>query len=176
MGRSSHTGTVTSRSSGPGRRPTPPGHEVACTPPAQPSACVRRPTRWRECGSRTEHSRPTRPHETDWPATPASWDTYDARKRRLVDGALAGLAKDHSERIRDAVLEADALGLGRRFHTFTLDPVEPSFYRGEAADALRPISASALPHDLTFGYQVRIPPGARPGTACARDVGDLRPQ
>ena len=92
---------------------------------------------------------------TDWPATPASWDTYDARKRRLVDAALAGLAEEQAERIRDAVLRADALGLSRRFHAFTLDHVEASFYRREAADALRPISASALPHALTFAYQVR---------------------
>ena len=57
--------------------------------------------------------------------------------------------------MREAVLQADALGLSRKFQAFTLDHVEASFYRSEVVDALRPISANALPHALVFAYQAR---------------------
>lgn len=54
-----------------------------------------------------------------------------------------------------AVLQADALGLGRRFQAFAFDHLTPSFFRAEAVDAQRPISANALPHALSFAYQIR---------------------
>ena len=57
--------------------------------------------------------------------------------------------------MRASVLQADALGLGRKFQAFTLDHLDPSFFRAEAVDVLRAINANALPHALTFAYQVR---------------------
>jgi hypothetical protein len=56
-----------------------------------------------------------------------------------------------------AVLEADALGLARKFQAFTLDHLNPSFFRAEAVDAQRPVSVNALPYALNFACQVRSP-------------------
>lgn len=88
-------------------------------------------------------------------ATPTTWDRFDGRKRTLIDAAVEDLSEEQVQRVRAAVLQADALGLGRMFQAFTLDHLDPSFFRAEAMDVLRPISASALPHALAFAYQVR---------------------
>lgn len=88
-------------------------------------------------------------------ASPTNWDRFDSRKRAMLDAALKDLSEEQVQRVRAAVLQADALGLGRKFQAFTLDHLEPSFFRAEATDVLRPVSASALPHALTFAYQVR---------------------
>lgn len=91
----------------------------------------------------------------DTDAPPADWHSYDGRKRGLIDPALADLDPAQAERVRTAVLQADALGLARRFQAFTLDHVEASFYRAEAVGASRPITAASLPRALQFAYRVR---------------------
>jgi hypothetical protein len=88
-------------------------------------------------------------------AAPTTWDNFDGRKRALIDSAVGDLSGEQAQRVRAAVLEADALGLGRKFQTFTLDHLDPSFFRAEAVDAARPISAIALPHALNFAYRIR---------------------
>lgn len=88
-------------------------------------------------------------------AAPTTWDGFDGRKRALIGAALDDLSEEQAQRVRAAVLQADALGLGRKFQAFILDHLDPSFFRAEAVDAQRPISASALPHALNFAYQVR---------------------
>jgi hypothetical protein len=88
-------------------------------------------------------------------ATPTTWDRFDGRKRALIDAAVQDLSEEQAQRVRTAILQADALGLSRRFQAFTLDHLDPSFFRAEAVDAQRPISANALPHALNFAYQVR---------------------
>jgi hypothetical protein len=88
-------------------------------------------------------------------APPTTWDAFDGRKRRLIESALEDLSEPQADRVRSAVLEADALGLSRKFRAFALDHVQPSFYRAEAVGALRPIRAEALPHALDFAYRVR---------------------
>lgn len=86
-----------------------------------------------------------------------NWDTYDSRKRKILDEALVvlDLEVDQADRIREAVLEADQLSLSRRFRAFTLDHIRPSFYREEARGALRPIRAHDLPHALKIAYRLR---------------------
>jgi hypothetical protein len=88
-------------------------------------------------------------------ATPTTWDRFDGSKRALIDAAVQDLSEEQAQRVRTAILQADALGLSRRFQVFTLDHLDPSFFRAEAIDAQRPISANALPHALNFAYQVR---------------------
>lgn len=91
------------------------------------------------------------------PEQERNWDTYDSRKRKILDDALVelDLEEDQADRIREAVLEADQLSLSRRFRTFTLDHIRPSFYREEAGEALRPIRAHDLPHALKVAYRLR---------------------
>lgn len=88
-------------------------------------------------------------------APPTTWDAFDGRKRALIEPALDDLSGAQAQRVRSAILQADALGLGRKFQAFTLDHLGPSFFRAEAVGAHRPISASALPHALDFAYRVR---------------------
>lgn len=91
----------------------------------------------------------------DVTAVPATWDGFDGRKRALIDSAVGELSEEQAQRVRTAVLQADALGLGRKFRAFTLDHLDPSFFRSGAVGAQRPIKATALPHALDFAYQVR---------------------
>jgi len=91
----------------------------------------------------------------DTVAQPPTWPNYDGRKRALLDPVLAVLGGEQAEQVRTAVLQADALGLARRFQAFTIDHLEPSFYRAEAVGAHRPITATALPRALQFAYRVR---------------------
>lgn len=91
----------------------------------------------------------------DTVAPPAGWQSYDGRKRALLDPVLAVLDGPQAEQVRAVVLQADALGLARRFQAFILDHLEPAYYRAEAVGAQRPISAAALPRALQFAYRVR---------------------
>ncbi len=86
-----------------------------------------------------------------------SWDTYDGKKRKVFDEAIgnANLSPDQAATLREAVLEIDQLSLRRRFVDFTLAHIEPSFYRSEAADAVRPIRSTDLAHALNVAYQLR---------------------
>lgn len=90
---------------------------------------------------------------TEAPAV--AWDAFDGRKRMLIDAALTDLSEEQAQRVREAVLQADSLGAGRKFQSFVLDHVEPSFFRAEAIDVRRPIRADELPLALNFAYQVR---------------------
>lgn len=85
----------------------------------------------------------------------ASWTTLDGRKRRIIDTALAGVELLHAERIRAAILEAEQAGATRRFVTFVLEHVSPSYYRAEATAALRPMSAFELERALKRAYAIR---------------------
>lgn len=88
-------------------------------------------------------------------AAPSTWQNYDSRKRALLDPILGLLGREQAESVRTAILEADALGLARRFQAFTVNHLEPSFFRAEAVGAHRPITDAALPRALQFAYRVR---------------------
>lgn len=90
-------------------------------------------------------------------ATPraATWSEYDTTKRKRIDAATAGLDDEARDRVREAVLDNQHLGLQRRFAAFVLDHVEPAFYRAEATDAVRPITATELPNALRIAYAIR---------------------
>ncbi len=91
----------------------------------------------------------TSPEET------RSWDIYDPKKRKIIDATLTDLDPEQATKVRNGVLEADQLSLARRFRTFTLDHVEPSFYRLEATSAIRPIRSHDLPNALDVAYRFR---------------------
>lgn len=86
---------------------------------------------------------------------PATWGEYDTTKRERIDVATVGLDVEARDRIREAVLANEHLGLQRRFVAFVLDHVEPSFYRDEALGAIRPIAATELPNALRIAYAIR---------------------
>ncbi len=86
---------------------------------------------------------------------PIRWEAYDANKRRLVEGACVGLPDDRQQRIQDAVLQIDQLSIRRRFRSFVLEHITPSFFREEAREALQPIRAVDLPRALDLAYRLR---------------------
>lgn len=88
-------------------------------------------------------------------ATAPSWESLDKHKRDLVDKALHDTDNATADRVRTAVLDAERLGAGRRFETFVLSHVQPSYYRTEATDAVRPVAASELPRALRRAYGIR---------------------
>jgi hypothetical protein len=83
------------------------------------------------------------------------WDRYDPSKRRELDPVLDTLEPSAAEAMRSAILRADQRSLGRRFKSFVLDHVEPSFYRAEATGVARPVRACDLPHALDVAYRLR---------------------
>ena len=91
----------------------------------------------------------------DAPTHSSTWESFDAHKRKLIDTACKGLTDEQTTRVRTAVLEIEQLSLRRKFQAFTLDHVDPSYYRAEAVSASQPISAPALPHALNSAYDVR---------------------
>lgn len=91
----------------------------------------------------------------DASAPQSTWQNYDFAKRKIIDAACIDLAADQTEKVRNAVLEIDMLGLRRKFQGFVLDHISPEFYRGGATDSAKPIRAVELPKALDFAYQVR---------------------
>lgn len=89
------------------------------------------------------------------PEEDRSWDTYDSAKRKVIEDAIADLTPEQADRVRDAVLEIDQLSLSRRFRSFVVDHIEPSFYRSEATTAIRPVRAHDLKHALRVAYELR---------------------
>ncbi len=85
----------------------------------------------------------------------ALWPEYDRKKRVRVDDAMKGLSEKRKLRIRTAILANEHLSLQRKFSAFVLNHVEPSFYRGEAVGAVRPIAAAELPSALRQAYAIR---------------------
>jgi hypothetical protein len=86
-----------------------------------------------------------------------SWETYDSKRRKIFDAAVADAALDPEQaaRMRGVVLEIDQLSLRRRFMDFTIAHVEPSYYRSDAMAAVRPIRANDMPHALDVAYGLR---------------------
>ena len=85
----------------------------------------------------------------------ALWDEYEPQKRARIDEATKGLSLVRKSRIQTAVLANEHLALQRRFVAFVLKHVQPSFYRGEAVGAIRPIAAGDLPRALRQAYAIR---------------------
>lgn len=87
--------------------------------------------------------------------TQGTWNDFDPAKRARIDAATRQLTEDQRDDVRSAVLANDHLSLQRRFTSFVLDHIEPSFYREEAIGSVRPIKAADLPGALRRAYAIR---------------------
>lgn len=85
----------------------------------------------------------------------STWNRYDGRKRKLIDAALNGANEQLAEDVRAASLEADRLGLKRRFVSSTLARVSNSYFRSEAVGAARPPRSADLERMLSIAYDIR---------------------
>ena len=86
---------------------------------------------------------------------PAEWADYSPDKRKRVDEALSDAEDATADAVRSAILQNEHLGLSRKFIDFTLENIQPSFYREEAARGQLPIRAIDLPAALTEAYAIR---------------------
>ncbi len=87
--------------------------------------------------------------------TPATWDRYEPRKRKIIDASLKGVSQELVDRVRGAVLKADRTGLKRRFVSSTLARISPDYYRGEAIGTVRPPRSAEIELMLGIAYDVR---------------------
>lgn len=91
----------------------------------------------------------------DHVSTPATWDRYDGRKRKIFEAALRDADEQLAQDVRAAALEADRAGLKRRFVSSTLARVFPAYYRAEAAGTSRPPKSADLERMLSIAYDIR---------------------
>lgn len=86
---------------------------------------------------------------------PATWDRYDGRARKIIDAALEGEDQALVEKLRAAILEAERVGLKRRFVSSTLARVSAAYYRNEAVGVVRPPQSADLERMLGLAYDIR---------------------
>lgn len=84
-----------------------------------------------------------------------AWSDIEERKRKKVDKALEGASDDITARVKSVLLEMEHTSLAKRFRSFTVDHIAPSYYRQEAKEAVRPIAKSDLDDALKQAYQAR---------------------
>lgn len=87
--------------------------------------------------------------------TPATWDRYDHKKRKIIDRALEHVGEELVDKIHAAVLEADRAGLKRRFISSTLARVSPDYYRREAVGTVHAPRSLEIERMLGIAYDVR---------------------
>lgn len=85
----------------------------------------------------------------------ATWDDYEQRKRRTIDEALTGAEEELAERVRNAILRIEHVSLGKRFQAFTINHINPSFFREESDASTHPITRFDLPTALNNAYLAR---------------------
>ncbi len=85
----------------------------------------------------------------------AAWEDLDQRKRSAIDGALAGASQDVALQVRAAILEGEHVALKRRFRDFSLEHVDPAYFRDEAVAIENPVRRADLPELLGHAYRMR---------------------
>ena len=85
----------------------------------------------------------------------AEWKDYEESRRSRIDHALKGTEDETARQVRDAILENEHVSLARRFVDFSLDHVNPSFFREEAAEQKNPVGLSDLRAALPQVYRLR---------------------
>lgn len=85
----------------------------------------------------------------------ATWDDYEEGKRQRIDKALRGTEADLKERIRSAVLQNEHIAISRRFREFSIQHIDPLFFREKAAGSTRPIRRPDLTVLLKRAYEIR---------------------
>ena len=83
------------------------------------------------------------------------WEDYENWKRHAIDAALAGADEATATRVREALLEIEHVALGRRFRDYTLDHLQPSYFREEARDMVNPVGLADLTGALRQAYNLR---------------------
>ena len=88
-------------------------------------------------------------------ALPVDWGDYDESKRLAIDGALGDADLVTIERVRNTLLKIEHTSLMRRFREFTIDHVQTTFFREEAANIQSPVGRADLISSLGEAYRLR---------------------
>lgn len=88
-------------------------------------------------------------------APKVSWSQYDPAKAALLDTALASVEESEAEKIREAVLEADKIGVTSQFVHSTISRIGPEYFRAEAIGANGPLRRQDLERALKLAYKTR---------------------
>tara|TARA_R110002074_G_scaffold96954_2_gene210531 strand:- start:522 stop:2276 length:1755 start_codon:yes stop_codon:yes gene_type:complete len=83
------------------------------------------------------------------------WEDYDDRKRSAVDDALNGTSQIVKKRVQEALLKYEHIGLARRFRSFALENLAPSYFREEAFGQVRPVGKADLIEAVSQAYAIR---------------------
>ena len=84
-----------------------------------------------------------------------NWEDYPEDKRCKIDKALEETDDQTRERVKSALLEIEHVAASRRFCEFTLDHLQPSYFREEASGSENPIGRADLPRALNRAYGLR---------------------
>ena len=83
------------------------------------------------------------------------WEDYEEQKRRAIDHALTGADEVTATRVREALLKTEHVALKHCFCEFTLDHLQPSYFREEAQDLVNPAGRTDLNRALGQAYDLR---------------------
>lgn len=83
------------------------------------------------------------------------WEDYADQKRKPIDEALNGVGDDVCNRVRQAILNTEHIALKRRFKEFTLNYIQPTFFRDDALGQSLPIGRTELDIALKNAYDLR---------------------
>lgn len=92
-------------------------------------------------------------HEAAIPAP--TWSQLDPRKQKLFDSALAGADEATATKVREAALASEHAGATHSFVQFTLDHLDPSYYRDGARGANAPVRERDAERLLKWAYRIR---------------------
>ena len=88
-------------------------------------------------------------------STPPVWEDYAEHKRAPIDKALKGVPEDAQDKVRKALLKAEHVALARKFRSFALENVGPSFFREETVGEVRPVGRADLIEAVAQAYAIR---------------------
>lgn len=84
-----------------------------------------------------------------------TWTDYEEAKRNRIDTALHDAPAEIADKVRAGILEVEQVALRRRFISFALAHLAPSFFRRDAEVVASPVSRTVLPRALDAAYRIR---------------------
>lgn len=91
----------------------------------------------------------------DFDCHQSKWADYEPKKRKSIDTALINTDDTTANKVREAILAHEHTSLAKRFKEFSINHINPDFYREKATDIVNPISKLDLPIALNHAYQAR---------------------
>ena len=84
-----------------------------------------------------------------------AWEDLPENKRLKIDNALGGADSETRDRVKKALLEIEHVAAKRQFCDFTLEHIEPSYFRDETTGIESPVGRCDLIGALKQAYDIR---------------------